>query len=171
MKVQMKVQLPLAKALGRIEPSAELLAYAKQAGDDFWTNQVADAFSDQVDVWGLPAFLGRNWVPSEALAKLGLGLKYPDDGHWADIVLTTGVDYHTDQAGPTLIWTLRNDRFRFSQRGVQGSIEPVVGDWFLFEAGRHHKMDLSPKDAKKEGLVFVGVSVELERLKETLVCA
>ena len=158
----MKKQLPLAKVLGRIEVPAAAAGYARDIGDEFWAQQVEEDFCSQVDVRNPPAEIDDTWIPLEALSRLGLKPKYAAALKSADIVLTTGVDYHTDQPGPVLIWTLRNDKMWFAQRGIKGEIQPAAGEWFLFEGGKHHKMDLKTVHAKENGLVFVGVSLELE---------
>lgn len=167
----MRTGLPLAKVLGHIALSPEMADYARKTGDEFWTQQVSEDFCSQVDVRNPPASMDDTWVPIADLSRLGLKPKYEGALKSADIVLTTGVDYHTDQPGPVLIWTLRNDRMWFSQRGIKGQIQPAAGDWFLFEGGEHHKMDLKAADAKKEGLVFIGASIELERIEKPLVLA
>lgn len=127
--------------------SDELLDFARQSATAFWAFQVKTEFNDPVDTLVVPPTIGRDWLPHQALANLGLKVA---DKHNDLLVMTTSVDNHVDNInGLMLALVVRNEGFYFSQRG-HGKHQHQDGQWFVFNDAIDHAAQesrISPKEA------------------------
>lgn len=166
--VATRPDLVLGTQLAFAAVPAALRVYAASAARDFHARQVASAYNEQVDTASVPrqfAALQREWVPDASVLRPH-GLRVRRGGAKAHLVLTTGVDPHSDDyLGPTLLWTIHNDGLEFWQRGGARR-NPEAGDILIFDDGVPHSMDLTraqQKDARFAAAVWIGWAVGLER--------
>lgn len=152
---------------GNVPVSADVAAKAAAVGRSHYEVELERDFcGDDVATEMIPRWapLLTSWWPTKQLAAMGFKLLEGDARHggnaWQDLVVTLGVDPHTDDRhGPVLCYVLHNDAMAFRQRGYKGFV-PVAGDWFVFD----DRIDHEVKTSKKKDGVFVGWTVPLETL-------
>lgn len=157
----------LGESLGTVTPPAQIASAVSSMARDFYQQQEATDFNEQVDTMTIPA----GWqdaaaacLPSQGeLRKMGLRLPAGTEQH---LVLTTGVEPHHDAAfGLTLLWTLHNDAMSFKQGGLRRV--PAAGDLLIFDDDLVHSMDLAAKQARDPQYAragYIGWAFKLARL-------
>lgn len=130
---------PLGTILGCVALPAHVTRNAAKLGDDFYTAaEECDFSGDQVETYAIPSWVTRGgapWVPDLA----ALGYRRADSGYRGRqelLVVTAGVDMHTDDEGLVLMVVLHNDNLTFRHGKVRH--QPKAGDWFIFDDRKPH---------------------------------
>jgi len=138
--------------LGSIVMPDHITSNAAKLSEEFFTAAEKEEFSgESVETYAIPIWAKRGgtaWLPDVS----DLGYRRSNIPH--ELVVTAGVDPHTDGGGFVLMVVLHNDGLIFSQDGVRHA--PCAGDWFIFDDHRSHKM----KEARGRA-TFVGWHIPL----------
>lgn len=130
---------PLGSLLGTVPLPGEVVRQSAELAEEFFSAAEANEFcGDPVETYVIPCWAsqgGATWLPN--LAELGY--RRADSGYRGReelLVVTAGVDMHTDDEGLVLMVVLHNDRLTFRQGKVRH--KPRAGDWFIFDDRLSH---------------------------------
>lgn len=155
---QTPAPLRLGDICGHIPLAPEIAAKATRLARDHFAAEVENDFEgEDVESFVLPRWAPKRgtWWPTGRLAEIGFRLS-TNDGVREDLVVTFGVDGHTDDyAGHQLCYVLHNDGLTFHTGRVRTA--PKAGDWFIFDDRVNHGVKEATGNA-----VFVGWTIPLE---------
>ncbi|WP_232434830.1 hypothetical protein [Burkholderia ubonensis] len=136
---------PLGALLGTVSLPDEVVRHSAELAEEIFSAAEANEFcGDPVETYVIPRWAGRGgatWLPD--LAELGY--RRADGGYRGReelLVVTAGVDLHTDGEGLVLMVVLHNDGLMFRQGTVRH--KPRAGDWFIFDDRLPHGVDDAP---------------------------
>ncbi|KVV40784.1 hypothetical protein WT27_12695 [Burkholderia territorii] len=148
---------PLGTILGSVPVPADVIRRSSSLAEEFFTAAEANEFcGDAVETYMIPRWAsegGATWLPS--LAELGY--RRAEGGYLGReeiLVVTAGVDLHTDDEGLVLMIVLHNDGLTFRQGKVRS--KPKAGDWFIFDDRLPHCVDDAPGRA-----TFIGWNIPI----------
>jgi len=124
----------LGAILGSVVLPGHVASNAWRLGEEFFTAAEQHEFSgDSVETYAIPIWAKRDcdpWLPDVS----DLGYRRSNIPH--ELVVTAGVDPHTDGGGFVLMVVLHNDGLVFSQGRVRHT--PCAGNWFIFDDRKSH---------------------------------
>ncbi|KIP17292.1 hypothetical protein WI80_30340 [Burkholderia ubonensis] len=150
---------PLGSILGSVPMPmpADVIRRSSSLVEEFFSAAEANEFcGDEVETYVIPRWAsqgGATWLPS--LAELGY--RRAEGGYQGReelLVVTAGVDLHTDDEGLVLMVALHNDGLTFRQGKVRH--KPKAGDWFIFDDRLPHCVDDAPGRA-----TFIGWNIPI----------
>lgn len=137
--------LPLGSILGRVELPDHVGRGAAKLADEFFAAAEAEEFcGNPVETYAIPLWANRGgavWLPDPAT----FGYRRAEGGYRGReelLVVTAGVDPHTDDEGLVLMIVLHNDNLTFSQGKARH--KPAAGDWFIFDDRKPHGVKEAP---------------------------
>ncbi|MBN3829706.1 hypothetical protein G3O00_39910 [Burkholderia sp. Ac-20384] len=147
----------LGSILGTAHLPDEIVRHSAELAEEFFSAAEANEFcGDPVETYVIPRWASRGsatWLPN----LTDLGYHRAEGGYRGReelLVVTAGVDMHTDDEGLVLLVVLHNDGLTFRQGKVQH--KPRAGDWFIFDDRLPHGVDDGPGRA-----TFIGRSIPI----------
>lgn len=152
--------IPLGSICGHVQLPAHVARGAATLADEYFTAaEAADFCGDCVETYAIPLWANRGgavWLPD--LAANGYRRGNHDLRRREDLlVVTAGVEAHTDDEGLVLMVVLHNDDLTFYQGKVRH--KPVAGDWFIFDDRKPHGVKEAPGRA-----TFVSWNIPIARV-------
>jgi hypothetical protein len=151
----------MGSVLGRVELPQAALDAARAHAASFYAEALIEDFCgyDEPETLVYPAWLPalESWFPVAEVAELGYRIAATQEQL---LVLSVGVESHTDAWGPTFMVCLANDGLMFRQASVRHMTE--VGEWFIFDDKRPHELLETMKTT-----TFIGLNIPLERIAGT----
>ncbi|KVV07506.1 hypothetical protein WK77_16790 [Burkholderia ubonensis] len=147
----------LGSILGTVQLPGEVTRQSAYLAEEFFAAAEADEFCGHpVETYAIPRWAAHGsvaWMPD--LAELRY--RRAEGGYRGReelLVVTAGVDMHTDGEGLVLMVVLHNGGLRFRQGKVRH--RPKAGDWFIFDDRMPHGVDEAPGRA-----TFIGWNIPI----------
>ena len=125
---------PFGSILGTVQLPADVARQAANLAGEFFAAAEGNEFSgDAVETCAIPLWARRGdatWLPDLDM----LGYRRAERGYRGRdelLVLTAGVDMHTDDEGLVLMVVLHNDGLTFRQGKIRNKAK--AGNWFIFD--------------------------------------
>lgn len=155
---------PLGKICGSVALPPLVIAESAKLADEVFSAAEEQAFcGDEVETSSIPAWAlrdGARWLPDlKALGYRRVRADVFGRERREVLVVTPGVEPHTDDEGLVLMVVLHNDGLIFKQGRVKHA--PNAGDWFVFDDRKDHGVD-GGTDGGRE--MFVGWNIPIERI-------
>lgn len=150
-------QPPLGSIRGTVCLPDEVVRQSAELAEQFFSSAEANEFcGDPVETYVIPSWArrgGGTWLPNIE----ELGYRRAEGGYRGRdelLVVTAGVDMHTDDEGLVLMVVLHNDGLTFRQGKVRH--KPKAGDWLIFDDRLRHGVD----DARGRA-TFIGWNIPI----------